>query len=151
MLAGQNYTVECQGLGGVPTPQLVALIGPSETVSGSDVTLDEIERANDGMRGGTVSTLFHYQPTPAQKSLFVKCLAVQTDGNFNVYDPSLVVSAFEVIYPPQQKDTPREIFYLDEGATARVTVTFEANPIPQNDEVRIWQLTLKSFRTYSVI
>ena len=63
MMAGDEYTIECMGLGGVPAPALVALVGAGEAAAGDDLELAPIEEHGDGMVGGQVSKLFRYQPT----------------------------------------------------------------------------------------
>ena len=62
-MAGDEYTIECVGLGGVPAPALVALVGAGEAAAGDDLELAPIEEHGDGMVGGQVSKLFRYQPT----------------------------------------------------------------------------------------
>ena len=62
MNAGGEYTIECVGLGGVPAPALVALVGAGEAAAGDDLELAAIEEHGDGMVGGQVSKLFRYEP-----------------------------------------------------------------------------------------
>ena len=45
---GNEYTVECKGQGGVPSPDLVALVGPEETIGDLDITLEVIDDVSDG-------------------------------------------------------------------------------------------------------
>ena len=63
MMVGNEYSIECVGLGGVPAPALVAIVGAGEEVSGDDFELAPIEEHSDGMVGGTVSKLFKFEPT----------------------------------------------------------------------------------------
>ena len=63
MVAGNEYSIECVGLGGVPAPALVAIVGAGEEVAEEDFDLAPIEEHSDGMVGGTVSKLFKFEPT----------------------------------------------------------------------------------------
>ena len=62
-MVGNEYSIECVGLGGVPAPALVAIVGTGEEVAEDDFELAPIEEHSDGMVGGTVSKLFKFEPT----------------------------------------------------------------------------------------
>ena len=62
MMVGNEYSIECVGLGGVPAPALVAIVGAGEEVAEDDFELAPIEEHSDGMVGGTVSKLFKFEP-----------------------------------------------------------------------------------------
>ncbi len=63
MMVGDEYTIECNGIGGVPAPDLVAIVGASPEITEDDVRLEAVSEAGDGMVGGTVSKLFKYEPS----------------------------------------------------------------------------------------
>ena len=144
MMVGNEYTIECIGEGGVPSPTLVALVGPEETIGDTDITLEAIGEASDGMVGGTVSKLFKYEPNKDYASMFLKCMAFQSDiDGYNIYEPDIFTSSFEVVFPPLPSEAPLQTFFIDEGETATVLISFDANPPPTNDQV-VWHVVRPS-------
>lgn len=136
MMVGQTYMIECSGVGGVPYPELQALVGPDEEIDiVNDLQLEVIDETSDGMLGGTVSRLFEYSPAKDHRFLYVKCLATQE----NIFDAVYASQRFEVLFPPLPTKTPMETFYIDEGQMATITMVFYANPSPKNSQV-IWHI-----------
>ena len=77
-----------------------------------------------GMLGGTVSKLFVYNPTKDYPRMFVKCMAFQIDSEgYNIYEPDIVTSSFEVVFPPLPSETPLQTFFIDEGNKYNLDVT----------------------------
>ena len=138
MQVGQSYSVECEAREGSPAPSLGAVVSasPGTDLLEEDFLLESEVENTDGMLGGTVSTVFRYEPTPSNRIMFVKCFAFQED----VYrPPSSVISEFEVVYPPLPNDEVSgvQVAYVDLGMPGEVTIEFRANPVPTNEEV-IW-------------
>jgi hypothetical protein len=71
-------------------------------------------------------------------------MALQSDAEgSSVYDPQLASSAFEIVFPPLPNAVPTPTFYIDEGLTARVSISFLANPAPRDDQVA-WHVVRQS-------
>ena len=63
MSVGEEYLIECKGSGGVPSPELVASVGPSRAEdSEEDMILEAVQETSDGLAGGVVQKLFKYFP-----------------------------------------------------------------------------------------
>ena len=63
MTMGEEYLIGCKGTGGIPTPELVASVGPERLANGeADMLLEAMEESYDGVTGGNVQKLFKYYP-----------------------------------------------------------------------------------------
>ncbi len=136
MMVGREYHIECSGVGGVPTPDLRALVAPVDN-DDDVIELEAVEDASDGMLGGTVTRLFRYVPEKTHRYLTVRCAANQEE----IFAPSSVASDFEVVFAPLPPETPAQTptFYITEGQIATVTLKFFANPAPSDENV-IWHM-----------
>ena len=62
MSVGQEYHIDCLASGGIPTPELVASVGPTRDASEEDMLLEPVHESSDGILGGDVHKLFKYNP-----------------------------------------------------------------------------------------
>jgi hypothetical protein len=62
--------------------------------------------------------------------MYVKCVAFQTSGERNIFEPRSVSQEFDVVFPPLPPDYPVDTFFVDVGAFAEITIVFYANPAP---------------------
>ena len=85
-MVGEVYTIECVGMGGVPTPALAAIVGVNEEVTEEDFSLDPIEEHSDGMVGGTVSKLFKFEPTKDHRFLSNWVIYFETDREIHAVE-----------------------------------------------------------------
>lgn len=147
----EAFVVECHANGGFPHSEVVAYLGEEE--GPIDDGVDEALMATEGAftleenEDGTanVAQYFTYVPHMSDCGKYLKCASSQTgeDGEI-IFDIADYYSTQKIMvqFPPQPIMDAQQatVTFTPGDAEAWITLTFMANPVPQNNEA-IWHIT----------
>ena len=114
------------------------MIGPGDSASSDDdIPLAFVKDANAGHGS---SSIFSYSPTKDHRHFRVRCMAFQSIDGYNVFEPKVVSSGFNVVYPPLPMEQEPGPFPIDQyDNNIEVVLTFYANPTPNNENL-VWHV-----------
>ena len=139
--------VECHVTGGYPHPMIQAAIGQHKDyidTEQADEILEVVDEQTSELDDGTyeVSKSFKFTAAEAHCGQYVKCEAVQKDGEGNILfqEQDVMSRKLSIVFGPQPLSPPLQPFNFTEGAESlEISIVFSANPIPANNQA-IWHI-----------